>query len=92
MQNAERMAQQQLANQFWKTHFDDLLDTAINEQYAIEINLWQRIQDTFATQDKDTLRAVALTHIAIPIQSTSMALQIIRLAKQAINQIQNQET
>lgn len=91
MQNAERMRQQHLANQFWQTYFDDLLETKIDDQYALEINLLQRLQDTFATQDKDTLRAVALTHIAIPIQSTHMAVQIIRLAKQAINRIQNQE-
>jgi len=39
MQNAERIAQQQTANQFWETHFEDLLETPITEQVALGINL-----------------------------------------------------
>jgi len=87
MENFTETSQQQKANQFWNTHFHDLLETPINEQYALEVNLWDRLQTTLALQDKDTLRAIALTRIAIPIQSTHMAIQIIRLAKHAINNI-----
>jgi len=89
MQDAERIAQQQTAKHFWETHFEDLLDTPITEQVALDINLWERLQDTFAIQDKDTLWAVIATRIVIPIQSTQMAMQIIRLAKRAIDSNDN---
>ena len=87
MEDFKEMTQQQKSNQFWNTHFHDLLDTPISEQYALEVNFWDRLQTALASQDKETLRAIALTRIAIPIQSTNMAVHVIRLAKQAINNI-----
>jgi len=89
MEDFKEMTQQQKANQFWNTHFQDLLDTPIDEQVALEVNLWNRLQTALASQDKETLKAIALTRIALPIQATDMALRIIRLAKHEINNIKN---
>ena len=89
MENFKAMTQQQKANQFWTTHFQDLLDTPIDEKIALEVNLWDRLQTAFASQDKDTLKAIALTRIIIPIQATDMALRIIRLAKREIDNIKS---
>lgn len=86
MEHAKEMIQQK-ADQFWDKHFHDLQNVPIDEQTALEANLWERLQTTFVTEDKDTLRAVALTRIAIPIQSTDMFFRIVKLAKRAIDNI-----
>jgi hypothetical protein len=85
MENFKDLTQQQKANRFWNTYFHDLLDSPIDEQVAIDINLWERLQTAFTSQDKDTLWAVVLMRIEIPIQTTDMALRVIRLAKRAID-------
>jgi hypothetical protein len=87
MEHAKEMEQQQTADQFWNKHFHDLLNIPVDEQYALEVNLWKRLQTAFATEDKDTLRAVALTRITIQIQSTDMFFRIVKLAKRAIDNI-----
>ena len=50
----ERMQenQQQTADQFWNTHFQDLMDTPIDEAYALEVHLWDRLKVAFASQEK----------------------------------------
>lgn len=85
MEDFKGLTQQEKANQFWNTHFHDLLDTTIDEQVALDINLWERLQTAFTSQDKDTLWAIVLMRIEIPIQTTDMALRVIRLAKHAID-------
>lgn len=69
-----------------------MLDTPITEQVALDVQLWDRLQTVFASQDKDTLQTIAMTRIEVPIQSTGMALRIIRLAKRAIDTINNSDT
>ena len=40
MENFKAMAQEQKAQQFWNTHFQDLLDTPLDEQTALNVGLW----------------------------------------------------
>lgn len=74
--------QQIVADQFWKDHFSQWLDTPLTESKAIESEFWIILQDKLASVDERTAWAVALAKPIIKITSPNMHFKISRLAKQ----------
>lgn len=78
MENIQDNQKQAKANQFWETHFSHLMGEPIDERYALQIDFWTKLKTAF---EAETIDAVMLSKIALPIANASTHLKIVTLAK-----------
>lgn len=73
--------QHQLADEFWMTHFPELVDTVLTERQALESEFWVKLQEAFAASDPDTLWAIIFTNLPMRVEVTSMYTRIVTSSK-----------
>jgi len=72
---------QRQSDQFWQTHFEDLLDTPFDEGDAQQMDFWDILHDTLTRVDEETVKAVMVSKPIIGITSGAMYLRIVKTAK-----------
>lgn len=73
--------QKELSDQFWNTHFPNLLEEKFDECDAIQINFWENLKHALEDVDIETVKAVMLSIPAIKIASNEMYGKIVKVAK-----------
>ncbi len=72
---------QQTSDQFWQTHFPQLVDKLLDERTALDIEFWDQLQNALETEDIDTLDAIMLAKPAVKITTGDMYVKIVKMAK-----------
>ena len=58
------------------------MNESINERYALQIDFWTKLKTAFEAETIETIDAVMLSKITLPIANADMHLKIVTLAKQ----------
>lgn len=82
MENLHDQAQQQqLADDFWQTHFPNEISTPVDDRYVLDSDFLSRLQTALEDADLDTVTAILTTSPAIRIVGTEVYMRIVRIAK-----------
>ena len=70
---------QQIANQFWETHFADLVH--FEEKQALDVQFWGKLQTALEDCDIDTVHAVIYSKPSIEVSTGDIYIRIVKTAK-----------
>ena len=78
-----------LAYQFWNDNFPELIDGVLTEDHAQKINFWDQLQTAYDAAESDTLWAILLSNLPMPLEFQGMFSRIKKVAKLAWHEKQH---
>lgn len=66
---------------FWKNYFEEYLEDRMDEQVALNIGFWNKLQTALESESLDVIYAVMLAPPEIHITESSQHVRIVRIAK-----------